>query len=306
MRSLPGRDLANPFMPLLCLGLASICLLSAQPNLTCIEELTIPKYPPLARQARLQGQVEVRVALKESGKVIKTISTSAAPLLRQAVERALDASRFSVSCPHHEFSIVFAFELDLDAPPKTPDEGTVVIRRTGTIVIRASTFPLSGSMRFLPKARPRGEAETQPTVVRRGLLPADPRVASPLSLGGQSCNQGTLRLGAARWRLCGGEGDLLSVWGTADTGHGCEQPDGVWDLPAGRGSSGVLWGVADQASAGVPTRQAGVLAPQRGYAMNRNYAPQWGRFTTLDPYQASAKVANPQSLNRHSCVENDR
>jgi RHS repeat-associated protein len=41
------------------------------------------------------------------------------------------------------------------------------------------------------------------------------------------------------------------------------------------------------------------------YAMNRYYAPQWGRFTTPDPYQASAQFANPQSWNRYSYVEND-
>jgi hypothetical protein len=39
--------------------------------------------------------------------------------------------------------------------------------------------------------------------------------------------------------------------------------------------------------------------------MNRYYAPQWGRFTTPDPYQASAQLANPQSWNRYSYVEND-
>jgi RHS repeat-associated protein len=41
------------------------------------------------------------------------------------------------------------------------------------------------------------------------------------------------------------------------------------------------------------------------YAMNRYYAAQWGRFTTPDPYQASAQLANPQSWNRYSYVEND-
>lgn len=143
----PWTRVASPLVPLLCLGLGSTCLLNAQPNFACMEELTIPKYPALARQARLQGQVEVRVVFSESGKALRTINANATPLLRQAVEKALDASRFSLSCPMHEFTIVFAFELDLEAPPKTPDEGTVVIRRTGTIVIRAVTFPLSGSMR---------------------------------------------------------------------------------------------------------------------------------------------------------------
>jgi len=145
MRIRSGRRSFKPLVPLLCVGLGNIYSLGAQPNFVCIEELTIPKYPALARQARLQGDVGVRVALNESGKAIKTINTSAAPLLRQAVADALDASRFSASCPRNEFTIVFTFELDLDAPPKTFDEGTVIIRGVGTIVIRAVRFPLSGS-----------------------------------------------------------------------------------------------------------------------------------------------------------------
>jgi RHS repeat-associated protein len=41
------------------------------------------------------------------------------------------------------------------------------------------------------------------------------------------------------------------------------------------------------------------------YAMNRYYAPGLGRFTTPDPYQGSAQLANPPSWNRYSYVEND-
>jgi hypothetical protein len=39
--------------------------------------------------------------------------------------------------------------------------------------------------------------------------------------------------------------------------------------------------------------------------MNRWYSSQFGRFTTPDPYQASAAPANPQSWNRYAYVEND-
>ncbi len=41
------------------------------------------------------------------------------------------------------------------------------------------------------------------------------------------------------------------------------------------------------------------------YAMNRWYSSQIGRFTTPDPYRASASLANPQSWNRYAYVEND-
>jgi RHS repeat-associated protein len=57
-----------------------------------------------------------------------------------------------------------------------------------------------------------------------------------------------------------------------------------------------------------PVRRGGGYAGEKAtydYAMNRYYAPQWGRFTTPDPYPASAQLANPQSWNRYSYVEND-
>jgi RHS repeat-associated protein len=41
------------------------------------------------------------------------------------------------------------------------------------------------------------------------------------------------------------------------------------------------------------------------YAMNRYYAPQWGRFTTPDPYQASNSMVLPQNWNKYAYVAGD-
>ena len=41
------------------------------------------------------------------------------------------------------------------------------------------------------------------------------------------------------------------------------------------------------------------------YAMNRYYNSSWGRFTTPDPYDASAKPGNPLSWNHYAYVGND-
>lgn len=41
------------------------------------------------------------------------------------------------------------------------------------------------------------------------------------------------------------------------------------------------------------------------YAWNRYYSPTMGRFTTADPYGGSVELANPQSWNRYSYVENN-
>jgi RHS repeat-associated protein len=62
--------------------------------------------------------------------------------------------------------------------------------------------------------------------------------------------------------------------------------------------------VSNQTAFGTYQRDVG-YGGTLDYAVNRYYAPQWGRFTTPDPYQASAQLANPQSWNRYSYVEND-
>jgi hypothetical protein len=118
-------------------------LLAAQPGLGCIEELAIPKYPRLARQARLQGVVEVRFEPKDP-LVPETTIISNVALLRNAVVAAIATSRFRESCVDTEFKIMFSFEIDLAAPPRADDDGTVIIRWPGTIIIRARRFPLSG------------------------------------------------------------------------------------------------------------------------------------------------------------------
>jgi RHS repeat-associated protein len=41
------------------------------------------------------------------------------------------------------------------------------------------------------------------------------------------------------------------------------------------------------------------------YAEQRYYNGQWGRFTSPDPYKASASTTNPQSWNRYAYVEGD-
>jgi RHS repeat-associated protein len=41
------------------------------------------------------------------------------------------------------------------------------------------------------------------------------------------------------------------------------------------------------------------------YAQQRYYAPSIGRFTSPDPYKASAAIARPQSWDRYAYVEND-
>lgn len=54
-----------------------------------------PTYPPLARQAGIQGQVNVEIMIDETGRVISARATSGNPLLRQESERAAYRARFT-------------------------------------------------------------------------------------------------------------------------------------------------------------------------------------------------------------------
>ena len=54
-----------------------------------------PSYPPIARQARVQGAVNVQVVIDETGKVISAKAVSGSPLLMQAAQQAAFGARFS-------------------------------------------------------------------------------------------------------------------------------------------------------------------------------------------------------------------
>jgi protein TonB len=54
-----------------------------------------PSYPPIAKQARVQGAVNVQVLIDETGKVISAKAVSGSPLLMHAAQQAAFGARFS-------------------------------------------------------------------------------------------------------------------------------------------------------------------------------------------------------------------
>ena len=54
-----------------------------------------PSYPPIAKQARVQGAVNVQVLIDESGKVVSARAVTGSPLLMHAAQQAALAARFS-------------------------------------------------------------------------------------------------------------------------------------------------------------------------------------------------------------------
>ena len=59
--------------------------------------LSLPKpmYPPIARQARANGSVNVQVLIDETGKVISAKAVAGHPLLLAAAQQAAYGARFS-------------------------------------------------------------------------------------------------------------------------------------------------------------------------------------------------------------------
>ncbi|HZB44019.1 MAG TPA: energy transducer TonB, partial [Pyrinomonadaceae bacterium] len=55
----------------------------------------LPAYPPIARAARAQGTVAVRIVIDEEGKVISAEAVNGHPLLRAAAVEAARAATFA-------------------------------------------------------------------------------------------------------------------------------------------------------------------------------------------------------------------
>jgi hypothetical protein len=89
-------------------------------NIECLERLEIPDYPPVPRQARIQGMQTIKVLLSERGTAQIVESTlhdnSGAIQLRkkdftESAEKAIKNSGFSKTCGGRIITLVFHYEL---------------------------------------------------------------------------------------------------------------------------------------------------------------------------------------------------
>ena len=104
---------------------------SAQPgpaespsNIECLERLEIPDYPPLPRQARVQGIQTVKVLLSDRA-TAQTVESSlqnsnsrvvdlTKKEFTESAEKAVKNSRFSKTCGGKTITLVFHYELSND------------------------------------------------------------------------------------------------------------------------------------------------------------------------------------------------
>ena len=87
----------------------------SESNMSCVERLQMPVYPPLAAVARVEGLATITVVVASDGSVQTEVVGH--PLLREAVERAVRASVFRKTCDGKSVRMIFHFVLDEDSPP---------------------------------------------------------------------------------------------------------------------------------------------------------------------------------------------
>jgi len=85
-------------------------------NIGCLERLEMPDYPPLPRQARIQGIQTVKVLLTEQATVqsvessIQVRTTVVERAFKESAEKALKNSQFSQTCGGKTITLVFHYE----------------------------------------------------------------------------------------------------------------------------------------------------------------------------------------------------
>lgn len=112
-------------------------------DLDCLTELALPRYPPLARQGHMSGEVEAAIEVDAAGKIRAVSTNTEKTLLGHTVKRALTAVKISDSCKGVTIRLTFRFELTKEA--KSYDPGEVLFRAPSTFVIRSSIPPVDES-----------------------------------------------------------------------------------------------------------------------------------------------------------------
>lgn len=86
-------------------------------------DLFKPIYPPLARSARISGDVELKLAMRKDGSIESAVAVSGHPMLIQAALASAQQSRFECRGCEDEltpYSVIYSFSFQLVAEPDWP------------------------------------------------------------------------------------------------------------------------------------------------------------------------------------------
>jgi hypothetical protein len=103
-------------LALFCLTLVGMAYAQdSESNMSCVERLQMPLYPPLASQARISSSVSATAIVASDGTAQTKITGH--PILAEAAEKALRASAFLKSCGGKSVKLVFNFVLGENFDP---------------------------------------------------------------------------------------------------------------------------------------------------------------------------------------------
>ena len=84
-------------------------------NISCVARIQLPTYPPLAKQAGIQGEVKVSVLLSADSSVERISVDSVIPrgesILVGPIKDVLRTARFRPGCAGKTVGLVFLFEI---------------------------------------------------------------------------------------------------------------------------------------------------------------------------------------------------
>jgi TonB family protein len=95
--------------------------------------LSAPKYPPLARQANITGDVEIKLEIRKDGSIQSAIVVSGHPMLTEAALSSAQQSRFECRECEDEatlYSLTYIYSFQLAESPGWPCPETGGIRVT--------------------------------------------------------------------------------------------------------------------------------------------------------------------------------
>jgi TonB family protein len=116
----------------------------AQTSDISVQRYEVPKYPLIAKTARVWGDVVLQLKLAANGDVIEAKVMSGPPMLHQASLDAVKKWRFYCkSCKYgaaFKHRITFGFRIDLDIPH---DEVHVQFKLPESVVVTSGVVPIN-------------------------------------------------------------------------------------------------------------------------------------------------------------------
>jgi TonB family protein len=113
-----------------------------------LSKLSTPIYPQMARIARIQGDVELKLGIRKDGSIESAVAVSGHPILKQAALDSAQKSRFECRGCSDEvtfYSLTYSFQSAAGtyAPPRPNENGGVnVVQSQNRVTIFAEESPI--------------------------------------------------------------------------------------------------------------------------------------------------------------------